>query len=64
MMTIAWYNAAAIFIGVLFIIAFFNIARNDVGDGALEKSSKEICILILIVSIMVFYAIWGGIFWW
>lgn len=63
-MTIIWYNTVAIFVGILFAIAFIYIVRKDVGGGAFAESVKAFQILRLMVFIVVFYAIWGGIFWW
>jgi len=64
MITITWYNMVAIFAGVLFIIAFIYTTRKDVGGGALAELAKVFWILTLMVFIVVFYTIWGVIFWW
>lgn len=64
MITITWYNMVAIFAGVLFIIAFIYTTRKDVGGGVLAELAKVFWILTLMVFIVVFYTIWGVIFWW
>lgn len=64
MITITWYNMVAIFAGVLFIITFIYITRKDVGGGVLAELAKVFWILTLMVFIVVFYTVWGVIFWW
>lgn len=64
MITITWYNMVSIFAGVLFIIAFIYTTRKDVDGGALAELAKVFWILTLMVFIVVFYTIWGVIFWW
>ena len=65
MITIEWYNAVAIAVGLL---AVFLIWRNDrnarrstgYAGGLVEMSN----IFIILMLEALFYAIWGGIFWW
>ena len=64
MITIAWYNIVAIFVGILFIAAFIYIIYKDVGSGMLAGLAELFWLLVLMASIVLFYAIWGGIFWW
>lgn len=65
MITITWYNVVAITVG-LFVV--FLIWRNDrsgrSGTGALEWLNEAINIVVILVLAALFYALWGGIFWW
>ena len=53
MITIAWYNLVAIVIGIAFIIWFVKDYDERASDGCIP----------LICGVL-FYIIWGGIFWW
>lgn len=65
MITIEWYNAVAIAVGLL---AGFLIWRNErngrrstgYAGGLVEMFN----IFIILILEALFYAIWGGIFWW
>ena len=65
MMTVEWYNAVAIAVGLL---AAFLLWRNDrdarrstgYAGGLIEMFN----IFIILMLEALFYAIWGGIFWW
>lgn len=65
MITITWYNVVAITVG-LFVV--FLIWENDrsgsFGTGAFEWLNEAINIVVILVLAALFYALWGGIFWW
>lgn len=63
MITLAWYNVAAIIAGVIFIFWFYVLAK-DCSLGAFQKWLSFVVKLIVILSVVIFYAVWGGIFWW
>lgn len=58
MITLAWYNLVAIVVGIVFIIWFVK----DANEGNYGYISIGGC-LPLICAVL-FYIIWGGIFWW
>lgn len=65
MITIAWYNAVAIAVGMLAAFLIWKndrIARRSFGyaRGLVEMFN----IFIILILEALFYAIWGGIFWW
>lgn len=55
MITIAWYNVVAIIVGILWIVRFCKIVNDD---------TLGIDIAFAIFVCIVFFAIWGGLFWW
>lgn len=65
MTTIEWYNAVAIAVGLL---AAFLIWRNDrnarCSTGYAGGLAEMFNIFIILILEALFYAIWGGIFWW
>ena len=65
MITIAWYNAVAIAVGLLAAFLIWKndrIARRSFGyAGGLVEMFNIVAIFVLAV---LFYALWGGIFWW
>lgn len=65
MITIAWYNAVAIAVGLM---AAFLIWKNDRiakrSFGYARGLVEAFNILMIIVLAVLFYALWGGIFWW
>lgn len=58
MIVLAWYNLVAILIGIGFIIWFIK----DYNENDSSYISFGGC-LPLICAVL-FYIIWGGIFWW
>lgn len=58
MITIAWYNVVAIIAGILFIWEISKI--NPDGRYGIDG----IIIGFWLACAILFYAIWGGIFWW
>ena len=58
MIIIAWYNIVAIVVGILFIIWF--VRDTDEGYGGYINLRGCLPLLCCIL----FYIIWGGIFWW
>ena len=57
MITIAWYNVVAIVVGILFF-CWINMCGNDSGPAAGIGGA------FVLLLVMIFYAVWGGIFWW
>ena len=57
MTTIAWYNVVAIIVG----IAFYFWASSLDDDHGFLAGLGGVCVFILAI---IFYAVWGGIFWW
>ena len=65
MITIEWYNAIAIAVGLLAVFLLWRndrIARRSFGyaRGLVEMFN----IVAIFVLVVLFYALWGGIFWW
>ena len=65
MITIEWYNAVAIAVGLLAVFLLWRNYRNarrstGYAGGLVEMSN----IFIILMLEALFYAIWGGIFWW
>lgn len=58
MITIAWYNVVAIIVGILFVWKFSKLNT----DG--RYGIDGIIIGLWLACAILFYAIWGGIFWW
>lgn len=58
MITLAWYNIVAIVVGIAFIIWFIK----DYDEGNSGYIPLGGC-LPFICGVL-FYIIWGGIFWW
>lgn len=63
MITIAWYNIVAIIVGLLFSLWFY-IEDKEGSLGAIAEWWACVKILFILVLAVIFYAIWGGIFWW
>lgn len=65
MITIAWYNVVAIVVGLW---AAFLIWKNDRkarrSTGYAGGLAEMFNIFIILILEALFYAIWGGIFWW
>lgn len=57
MITIAWYNVVAIVAGILFVV-WLNAWGDDSGPAAGVGPA-----FIVFVAV-IFYAVWGGIYWW
>lgn len=64
MITLTWYNIVAIVVGIIFLISFARtcISENETGFLGGLGSALEGFFIIFITAL--FYAIWGGIFWW
>lgn len=62
MVTIAWYNVIAIVVG-LFALGFTFFFRKET-KGMLGGLATLIDWSVWFVCVVIFYAIWGGIFWW
>lgn len=57
MITIAWYNVVAIVVGIVFLV-WMNSSEEE--HGYLAGLGGALVLILMIF----FYAIWGGIFWW
>lgn len=64
MITIAWYNVVAIVVGVMFVGFFIWLSNRDTGSGIGTALSEMFLGIMGIILAVMFYAIWGGIFWW
>ena len=65
MITIAWYNAVAIAVGMLAAFLLWRNERSARRSTGYAGGLVEIFnMFIIIVFEALFYAIWGGIFWW
>lgn len=56
MITITWYNLVAIVVGLLFILWLREIDDSDLFAGFF--------LIIWLACALVFFAVWGGFFWW
>jgi hypothetical protein len=63
MITIAWYNAVAITVGLLFLFLIWKENRMK-GSGAFSGCVTSMNVIAILVCAALFFAIWGGIFWW
>ena len=65
MITIEWYNAVAIAVGLLAVFLLWRnerTARRSTGyAGGLVEMFNMFMIIVLEA---LFFAVWGGIFWW
>lgn len=57
-----WYNIVAVAMGIIFILVGDRLNKRDEGfGGAFSFLIKN---MLWIFSVILFYAIWGGVFWW
>lgn len=59
MITIAWYNVVAIIAGILFLLWIW---ATDTDNDLIGISGVVVFIKILLA--IIFFVVWGGIFWW
>ena len=65
MITIEWYNAVAIAVGLLAVFLLWRNDRNARRSTGYAGGLVEMFnIFIILMLEALFYAIWGGIFWW
>ena len=65
MITIEWYNAVAIAVGLLAVFLLWRNDRNARRSTGYAGGLVEMFnIFIILMFEALFYAIWGGIFWW
>ncbi len=64
MITIAWYNVVAIVVGIAFIGFLTWLLNKDTGSGTFAGLAEAFYLLITIMVAIIFFATWGGIFWW
>lgn len=65
MITIAWYNVAAIAVGLLAVFLIWKEYRDfNNSTGYASGINNAIHIVVILFFAALFYAIWGGIFWW
>lgn len=63
MISIAWYNLVAIIVGLLFFSIGGIILSGDKRPFTMIKI-RTLRFVRCIRLTIIFYAIWGGIFWW
>ena len=61
--TLAWYNVIALIVGAFFVNWFYVLAK-DRPFGSFQKWLSAMKKLIVLLLAVVFYTIWGGVFWW
>lgn len=65
MITIAWYNVVAIAVGLLAVFLIWREYRDfNNSTGYASGIDNVIHIVAIFVLAVLFYALWGGIFWW
>lgn len=65
MITIAWYNVVAIAVGLSVVFMIWKEYRDfNHGSGYARGIDNAIHIVVILVFAVLFYALWGGIFWW
>ena len=57
---LTWYNLLAIACGVFFLVEILIAEKTQPKGGYLPDFTS----VLYIIAAIVFYAIWGGIFWW
>lgn len=58
MITLTWYNIVAIIVGIIFLVwIMFEVYQDEFGYTDFGGCLPFICGVL-------FYIIWGGIFWW
>ena len=62
MVTIAWYNVVAIVVGIIALVCTRFIPKDEGGYGG--GLGTVFGGIIWIAAVIIFYTIWGGIFWW
>ncbi|WP_299230218.1 hypothetical protein [uncultured Bacteroides sp.] len=58
MITLAWYNLVAIIVGILFLIWLIIIGKEEASFACVFMS------IAWLSSFLIFFVLWGGIFWW
>lgn len=61
MITISWYNIVAIVAAVLFVIWIFGSFRRERQRGGMLSGLE---VLFSIACAIIFFLVFGGIFWW
>ena len=62
MITITWYNIVAIVVGIIALGCIMLIPKEDGGLG--DAIGFVFGFLLWLIVFGLFFAIWGGIFWW
>lgn len=57
---IEWYNLFAILIGIFFIVEIIIAEKNKINNGYFPDLTSA----LYLIGAIIFYAIFGGIFWW
>ena len=57
---IEWYNLFAILIGIYFIVEIIIAEKNKTQNGYFPDLTS----MLYLIGAIIFYAIFGGIFWW
>ena len=63
MITIEWYNAVAIAVGLLVLFLVWK-EKSTEGSGAFSGFVTSMKVIVILICAALFYALWGGIFWW
>lgn len=58
-----WYNVVAIIVGILFLV-WLRTEEIKGSNGAIDEWWATVTELFILALAVIFYAIWGGIFWW
>jgi hypothetical protein len=56
MITIAWYNIVAVIVGIAFIAWINSDSDSSIAAG--------ISVAFKLLLMIIFFAVWGGLFWW
>lgn len=63
LITLAWYNVIAIIVGAIFVCLFYVVAKGH-PSGAFQEWLSCMEKLLVFLLAVIFYAVWGGVFWW
>ena len=63
MITIEWYNAVAIAVGLLVLFLVWK-EKSTEGPGAFSGFVASMNVIVILICAALFFALWGGIFWW
>lgn len=65
MITTEWYNLVAIIVGLILVGIFIYGTTREIGEtGFLARLGDSLRGCLISIIILIFYLVWGGIFWW
>ena len=65
MVVIEWYNLVAIIVGIISAgIFIYGTTRENGETGFLAGLGDAFRGCLIFVIVLIFYLVWGGIFWW